>query len=211
MDVLLTDTPEQVYPIKFDAIDANLVKRAAVRTRGGAGPSGLDADVWRRILITKQFGTSSTDLGKAFPEIIKKLCTADNLLPSLEPFLACRLIPLAKNPGLRPVGIGEILRRITGKVMVSHIRKDLISSVGSLQVFAGHEAGCESIMHAMRKIYEEEESEAILLVDASNAFSSVNRKIFLDNIGIICPPLVKFVRYCYNLPSRLFIICGEEI
>ena len=52
MDVLLTDKPEQVHPIKFDAIDADLVKGAAVRTRGGAGPSRLDSDGWRRILIT---------------------------------------------------------------------------------------------------------------------------------------------------------------
>ena len=80
-----------------------------------------------------------------------------------------------------------------------------------MQVCAGHETGWESIIHAMHKIYEEDESEAILLVDASNAFSSVNRKIFLHNIGIICLPLAKFVRNCYNLPSRLFIIGGGKI
>ena len=116
------------------------MKRAAVRTRGGAGLSGLDADGWRRIL------TSSTDSCKAIAEAIKKLCSADNLSPSLEPFLGCRLIPLDKNPGLRAIGIGEILRRIGGKVIVSHIRKDLISSVGSLQVCTGHDASasCES-------------------------------------------------------------------
>ena len=188
-----------------------LKKRAAVRTRGGAGPSGLDADEWRRVLITKQFRTSSTEICKAIAEIIKKLCTADNLSPSLEPFLACRLIPLDKNPGLFPIGIGEILRGIAGKVVVSHIWKDLISSVGSLQVCPGHEALCESMIRAMHKIYEEDESEAILLVDASNAFNSVNRKTFLHNIGIICPPLAKFVRNCYNVPSQLFIIGGGEI
>ena len=130
LDVLLTDTPEQVHPMKFDAIDADLIKGAAVRTRSGAGPSGLNANGWRRILITKQFGTSSTDLCKAIAEVIKKLCATDSLSSSLEPFLACRLISLDKNPGLRPIGIGEILRRIAGKVIVSHIRKDLISSIG---------------------------------------------------------------------------------
>ena len=66
-------------------------------------------------------------------------------------------------------------------------------------------------MYAMHKIYEEDESEAILLVDASTAFNSVNRKTFLHNIGIICPPLAKFVRNCYNLSSRCFIIGGGEI
>ena len=211
LDVLLADTPEQVHPIKLDAIDADLVKRAAVRTRGGAGPSGQDADGWRRLLIIKLFGTSSTDLCKAVAEVIKKLCTADNRSPSLEPFLACCLVPLDKNPGLRPICIGEILRRIAGKFIVSHIRNDLISSVGSLQVCAGREAGCESIIHAMHKIYEEEASEIILLVDASNAFNSVNRKTFLHNVGIICPPLAKFVQNCYTLPSRFFIIGGGEI
>ena len=116
-----------------------------------------------------------------------------------------------KNPGLRPISIGEILRRIACKVIVSHIRKDLISSLGSLQVCAGHEAGCESIIHAMHKIYEEDESEAILLVDAFNAFNSINSKTFLHNIGIVCRPLAKFVQKCHDLSSRLFIIGGGEI
>ena len=110
LDVLLTDTPKQVHPIKFEAIDADLLKGAAVRTRGGAGPSGLDADWWRKILITKQFGTSSTDLCKAIAEVIKKLYTTDNLSPSLEPFLGYRLLPLDKNADLCPIDIGEILR-----------------------------------------------------------------------------------------------------
>ena len=127
LDVLLTDIPEQVYPIKFYAIYADSVKRAAVITRGGAGPSGLDTDGWRRILITKQFSTSSTDLRKAITEVIKKLFTADNLSSLLKPFLACCLIPLDKNLGLHPIGIGERLHQIAGKVIVSHIQKDLIS------------------------------------------------------------------------------------
>ena len=71
-------------------------------------------------MITKQFGTSSTDLYEAFAEVIRKLCKTDSLSPSLEPFLACSLISLDKEPGLHPIGIGEILRRIVGKVIVFH-------------------------------------------------------------------------------------------
>ena len=112
--------------------------------------------------------------------------------------MTCRLIPFDKNPSLFPTGIGEILCRIAGKVIVSHIRKDLISLVCSLQVCPEYKAGCEWITHALHKIYEEDKSEAILLVDPSNAFNPVNRKTFLHNIGITCLPRAKFVRNCYS-------------
>ena len=72
---------------------------------------------------------------------------------SLGAFLACQLIPLSKNPGLRQIGVGEILRRTAGKVVVSSSHSDIIDSVGSLQVCAGHEAGCEALIHAMNNVF----------------------------------------------------------
>ena len=172
-EVLLPDIPEEIHPIKFHSIDAESVKKAILKTKGAAGPSGLDADGWKRILTSNQFGNSSNDLCKTFAEVIKKLCTTEDLSSSLEALLACRLIPLDKNPGLRPIGIGEVLRRIASKVVVSHIREDIISAVGSLQVCAGQEAGYESFVHAMREIHEDQSSEAVLLVDALNAFNKL--------------------------------------
>ena len=51
----------------------------------------------------------------------------------------------------------------------------------------------------------------MLLVDAANALNSVNRQVFLHNICIICPLIATYLRNCYTLPSRLFIIGGTEI
>ena len=70
---------------------------------------------------SKQFGKKSIDLCKAFSDVIRKICSVENQSASLEAFLACRVIPLDKSPGLRPIGIGEDLRRIAGKVVVTHI------------------------------------------------------------------------------------------
>ena len=36
-DVLLPDKPEEVHPIKFASIDVESVRRATLKTRGGAG------------------------------------------------------------------------------------------------------------------------------------------------------------------------------
>ena len=48
-EIMLPDNPEEIHPIMFDSIDAENVRKAALKTRGGAGPSGLDADGWKRI------------------------------------------------------------------------------------------------------------------------------------------------------------------
>ena len=103
----------------------------------------------------------------------------------LEPLLACRLIPLNKNPGFRPIGIGEILRRIIGKTVARVIKQDVMSSVGSSQVCAGHDAGCEAAIHALHNIFDQHETEAVMLIDAANAFNSANRKAFLHNVKVI--------------------------
>ena len=205
--VMSTDVPERIHPVKFEVIDVEMIRKAVMEKRGGSGHSGLDADGWKRILLSKNFGESSSDLRQTLTKVIKKHWT-EQLSTSLEGFLACQLIPLKKNPGLRPIGVGEVLRRIIRKVIVSVVRNDITSSVGSLQVCAGHEAGCEAAIHAMHTIFEDEKTEAVLLVDADNAFNSVNRQVFLHNICIICPRIDTYVRNCYILPSRLFIV-GE--
>ena len=53
---LLQGPIQNMHPIVFDDIDEELIKNAAIRTKGGAGPSGLDADGWRGIIVSSCFG-----------------------------------------------------------------------------------------------------------------------------------------------------------
>ena len=41
--------PPFVHPVLFDRIDGEAIKKAALNTKGAAGPSGLDAHCWRRL------------------------------------------------------------------------------------------------------------------------------------------------------------------
>ena len=210
-DVMLLQGPEKyVHPVIFDEMNEDLVQKVAMKTRGAAGPSNFDASDWRSMLVSRVHGTSSTDLCRAIVNVAKKLCT-ENVNQRVEALMACRLIPLDKNPGLRPIGIGEVLRRIIGKMVVSVLRADLQENVGDLQLCAGQKSGCEAGIHAMSDIYHDADTHGIIQVDANNAFNTINRKMFLHNIKLICPEISIFIINCYQQPARLFVVGGIEI
>ena len=118
---------------------------------------------------------------------------------------------MGKSFGIQPIGISEVIRIIIGKAVVHTLKEDIIRSAGNLQVCASHESGCEPAIHAMSQIFNEEDLQAVLLIDVSNAFNAVSRKLFLYNVSVIFPEIAVFVRNCYSLPSRLFIIGGGEL
>ena len=107
----------------------------------------------------------------------------------LSPFLACHLIALNKNPGVHPIGICETSRRIVAKAILSVTRQDIQQAAGSLQLCAGQVAGIDAAIHTMSHLFNDDASEAILLVDANNAFNLLNRLAALENIRHLCPSI----------------------
>jgi len=57
----------------------------------------------------------------------------------------------------------------------------------------------------VRSLFDVSSSEAVLLVDASNAFNSLNRETALHNCLISCPTLATVLINCYRFHSPLFI------
>ena len=91
---------------------------------------------------------------------------------AIEPILANRLIPLDKGNGeVRPIGVGEMIRRIIGKCVSRVGKQDVIDACGATQVCAGHKPGSEAAIHAMHNIFESNEADAVLLINSSNAFN----------------------------------------
>ena len=90
-------------------------------------------------------------------------------------------------------------------------KQDVMKAVNSLQVCAGQEAGAEATIHTVHDISKDHTTEAVLLIDAENAFNAINRKAMLHNISVLCLIISTYISNCYNTPGRLFIIGVTEI
>ena len=126
--------------------------------------------------------------------------------------MACRLITLDKGDGsVRPTGVGEVFRRIIAKCVIQITKPDILDATGSLQVSAGQTSGSEAAVHAMNSLFSADETDAVLLIDVTNAFNTLNRAVALHNISILCPTIATFVINTYRLPVRLFVTGGQEL
>ena len=213
-ETLRQDPFRLIHPVAYDNISEYLILIiwTAILTKAGCEPSGLDANGWRRILTSRKFGNSSSNRRKAFANFMKKPCSKEpQFTHSLEAFTANRLVPPDKNPGLRPIGFGEALRRIAGNIVIMLCKKDFTKAAGSLQLSAGQDAGADAAIHALRQIFVDFDTDVVLLIDAENAFNSTNRKLTLQSLKIICPVIATYTVNCYATPWNLFIIDGAEI
>jgi len=89
--------------------------------------------------------------------------------------------------------------------------EDIIHAVGTLQICAGLESSIEAAIQAVTKSFEEDNSECLLLVDADNAFNKLNRKVSLENIKRLCPPIYTYLHKICNTPAKLYLENGDHI
>ena len=137
-----------------------------MRTHGSHGPSGLDRNDWRRILT--HFGHQSVEISKTVAKIVKKLATEELNPELMEPYSACRIIPLDKNPGVRPIRIGDVMRRIIGRAITKRLKNKLMSVGLKYQHCLGQKCGIEYAIHTLRDQYSKTSADAVLLIDAEN-------------------------------------------
>jgi len=90
-------------------------------------------------------------------------------------------------------------------------KEDVLDTSGSPQGCVGLSNGGEVAVHTMNSIFKEEETDAVLLIDSSNAFNALNRAAALHNIRVLCPPIETYaINMCQQL-ARLFITGGSEL
>ena len=188
---------------RFSKFCSTKKRSAALSVNGAAGPSGLDSHVWRR-LCTSHKG-ALRDLCVALASVAVRVCTSHVHPSSITPLLACRLIALDKHPGVRPIGIGDTARQIIAKAVLSIIKPDIQDATGCQQMCGGQICGIEAAVHAARQAFDSENCEAALLIDATNAFNSLNRQTALQNIRCLCPLIATILVNSYRAPTELFV------
>ena len=66
-------------------------------------------------------------------------------------------------------------------------------------------------MYSMKEIFEDKQTDADILVNASNEFNSLNRNAALHNIQILCPQLSMILINTYRLPVRMIVFGSKDI
>jgi hypothetical protein len=133
-----------------------------------------------------------------------------------------RLIALDKKPGVRPIVIGECIRRIAARVvclqdkelfakLFTKVCQYGVSTKGGID-YAHHKIR----LHLMRKFDEHMEAPsddrdtgampAMAAMDFSNAFNAASRAKMIAQVQSKHPRLSRFTRYCYSKPSKLKVL-----
>jgi hypothetical protein len=154
---------------------------------------------------------SAGEAGQKALRDLTKLCNF--LLSGQLPSEICHLLygaslcALNKNDGgLRPIAIGNCLRRLTSKLACFQSRNIVNSYLSSHQLGVATKLGCEAAIHTTRTFVNNDQNrgKVLLKLDFKNAFNSVERDCILKEVQCHTPLLYPYLYQCYRNPSTLF-------
>ena len=125
-NALLYGPTEILLPTYFDNIDKGTLFKAACLTNRTCGPAYMDGDQFRHILTSTSHKKENKDLRDQIAILTRKLASKIILDPnSLGAYVTCWMIPLNKSPGVKPIGVGEVLKKTIGKVIGWVLKGDI--------------------------------------------------------------------------------------
>jgi hypothetical protein len=210
----LNPVGEPVTPVEVPAPDfgltgaqwKDLVHAAIVSFPAGSapGPSGL------RPCHLKDCIRRPGSAGSLLPPLTAFVRrAAAGLLPApMAPWLcAAKTIPLRKKDGgIRPIAVGDTLRRTIGKVLLRTSRsKAEVGVLAPRQCGVGVPGAAEHVgmaMQAFARAHPEGDWVA-LQVDVRNAFNCIQRPVMLEQCARKCPAAFPWLQWCYSQPCRL--------
>jgi hypothetical protein len=115
---------------------------------------------------------------------------------------------------VRPLAVGETLRRLTSKLGVSVVKDRAARYFGPqddpyvpVQLGVGVRGGAEIAVHLVRSVVEAhggDDSFALRTFDFTHAFNEVSRQKILDIMREKYPELYPYVKMCYSKTSHVW-------
>ena len=132
-----------IIPIDCPLGDAERVVR---QLNGSTGCSGVDAEHLKNQLL--KHGKASIELCEELVEWALWLANTASPWASYQAMHRGRLVALDKQPGVRPLGIGEAWMRAISKLIFMQCGLDSKEACVNMKLCAGLEAGIEGAIHA---------------------------------------------------------------
>ena len=111
---------------------------------------------------------------------------------------------LKKGGGVRPIAVGEVLRRLASRLCCLASLPTVFLPYG--QVGVGIPGGFEGAIHISRHFistHGADDSLALLKVDMKNAFNECDRSAFFTCVSEDFPEISAWVKWCYSQPAEL--------
>ena len=107
---------------------------------------------------------------------------------------------------MRPIAVGETLRRLASKCLCQAMRDSAQDLLAPLQVGVAVPLGGEAAVHTARQwMYRRggHATDVFLKVDFHNAFNTVDRAALLRQVRLHLPGLAPWAEWCYSRHNRL--------
>ena len=180
--------------------------------RGSApGPDGLRAE---HLKVAIKFAAPNRQ-DKAIDAITKivNLMASGSVPDIVAPFISGAMLHagLKKDGGIRPIAVGNLMRRLTSKCFMYGVADKAANLLGPHQLGVGVRGGLEAIIHSLRHVVTEQQDDnlMVLQLDFMNAFNCCDRDSAFRVVEEVFPECLKWVLTCYGSEAEL--IFGSTI
>ena len=106
-----------------------------------------------------RFSAASAELRLIVGEFIEWTSNGRPPWAAYRALMSVRLIAMDKQPGIRPVGVGETWRRLMAKCLLKVAVPEAKATCGTTQLAGGLEAGIEGAIHSTHVLFKEHREE----------------------------------------------------
>ena len=179
--------------------------RETIRSFSGSSGGGVDGlrPIHLQDLISNQTAEAGNRLILSLTSLVNTFLNGQISDFARILFFSANLNALRKKDGdIRPIAVGNILRRLASKV-ANHFASHKVSNLlRPVQLGVSVKNACEAAVHSAR-IITKSPNYILAKLDTQSAFNSIRRNILLRKCLINCPEIFRLASLAYGSPTPL--------